>query len=167
MEHNLPFREKFKRTLETRVQKVRGGCWLWTGSCATGYGVFMYKKRNVGAHRASWIYHVGDIPDGKFICHKCDVRNCINPKHLFLGDYKSNMTDRSAKGRHPNAQLTRAQAVEAFTSVESNAALARKFGVAGSVVSRVRMRQAYTWATEGLPAPPSRSRRLKYFNSWV
>jgi hypothetical protein len=33
------------------------------------------------------------------ICHKCDVRNCINPDHLFIGTQLDNIADMDAKGR--------------------------------------------------------------------
>ena len=51
------------------------------------------------AHRASWIYHYGSIPDGKQVLHKCDNRLCINPKHLFLGTNLDNIIDCMVKGR--------------------------------------------------------------------
>ena len=65
------------------------------------------------AHRASWIMEFGPIPDGLLVLHKCDVRNCVRPGHLFLGTYKDNMDDMYAKGRGPtgdkNGSRTRPQ----------------------------------------------------------
>ncbi len=40
------------------------------------------------------------MPDGLYICHTCDNRRCINPKHLFLGTAQDNMNDCIAKGRN-------------------------------------------------------------------
>lgn len=81
------------------------GCWLWTASKSrTGYGLASYKGKTWLAHRASWTATNGAIPEGKLVLHKCDVRACINPDHLFLGSYKDNMDDMYRKGRGPTAK---------------------------------------------------------------
>lgn len=87
-----PFWEKVEKT-ET--------CWLWTGSkCGLGYGrhggKYIKEKR---VHRHSWTLHNGEIPEGMHVLHKCDVRNCVNPDHLFLGTHADNMKDMKIKGR--------------------------------------------------------------------
>lgn len=75
-------------------------CWLWTGYCMpNGYGSKSWGNKDEYAHRVSWIIANGDIPRGMEICHTCDVRNCVNPKHLFLGTQQDNMRDMVAKGR--------------------------------------------------------------------
>lgn len=48
------------------------------------------------------------------VLHKCDVRKCVNPEHLFIGTAADNAQDMYAKGRennvrgerHPRAVLT-------------------------------------------------------------
>ncbi|MGI9292377.1 MAG: HNH endonuclease signature motif containing protein [Pseudomonadales bacterium] len=78
------------------------GCWLWMGAITNGgYGSF---KRGLKAHRISWEIHRNPIPEGFCVCHKCDVRSCVNPDHLFLGTYLDNHRDMVAKG-HQASQV--------------------------------------------------------------
>lgn len=88
----------------SKVNKTES-CWLWTGAIkTTGYGVFSHphagRYRLISAHRLSWILSNGCIPDRLHVLHKCDVKNCVNPSHLFLGTEADNHQDKAAKGRH-------------------------------------------------------------------
>jgi hypothetical protein len=46
--------------------------------------------------------HKGPIPDGMWVLHKCDIRNCVNPDHLRVGAPAENVYDTLAKGRFKN-----------------------------------------------------------------
>lgn len=89
------------------IEKICFGfsdCWYWFGSQDTGgYGVIRDKNLNsTKAHRLSWNLFYGEIPDKMMVLHKCDVRNCVNPDHLFLGTQNDNMKDMAKKKRGVN-----------------------------------------------------------------
>ena len=124
------------------------GCWLWAGDWnRDGYGVFRIQRhRHVGAHRVSWTLHRGPIPDGMSILHKCDVRCCVNPDHLYIGDQAKNVNDMMNRGRwggptgerHHKAKLSREQVFEIRSRTESIDVLAPIYGVDRTTIARIR-----------------------------
>lgn len=65
------------------LPEPNSGCWLWSGSLVWGgYGQFKVSRNTVRAHRFSYQFLVGPIPDGLHLDHKCRVRSCVNPDHL-------------------------------------------------------------------------------------
>jgi ribosomal protein L19E len=75
-------------------------CYLWIGSLHEGYGIYHKKILDERrAHRIVFAIHKGKIPKHKLVCHKCDIRNCVQGNHLFLGTNKANSDDKCNKGR--------------------------------------------------------------------
>lgn len=76
------------------------GCWLWLGQIdAKGYGRLEFAGKAFRAHRLAAMLNGLDIPAGMVICHKCDVRACVRPDHLFVGTVADNNYDMRSKGR--------------------------------------------------------------------
>jgi hypothetical protein len=77
-------------------------CWIWDGATTkNGYGQFRYNDKTEYAHRVSYIINYGPISDDLLVLHRCDVKRCVNPKHLYLGTHTDNMKDRVT--RQPNS----------------------------------------------------------------
>jgi hypothetical protein len=142
-----------------RVQKSPN-CWLWTGDTKShGYGRMVGRNRKLQhVHRVSWELHFGPIPVGLFVLHKCDVKACVRPDHLFLGTQEDNIRDCVNKGRHvsglppvptgetcPSAKLKDREVVEIrrlySTGLHTNESIARLFHISHQHVSRVIRRE--------------------------
>jgi hypothetical protein len=83
-----------------------GNCWIWTKRKNNyGYGQLLVREWRAPkslwtSNRVSWVLHnKSNIPDGSYICHKCDNPSCVRPEHLFLGTPQDNSDDMYRKGR--------------------------------------------------------------------
>jgi plasmid maintenance system antidote protein VapI len=157
-----------------KVKKRPGGCWEWQATCTRGpdggYGVFYAedpghkKKRNMPAHRWSYLHHHGPIPPGMIVMHTCDQRGCVNPKHLQLGTLRDNALDMVRKNRwggpsgegHFNTKLTSRQVEEIRRRYAAGEAyqhqLAQEYGVRQSTIGRIV--RGEVWAEAGGPVGP-------------
>src|SRR4051812_8680997 len=81
---------------------------LWTGAItAAGYGALSVNGRVLYVHRlAAHLYLAFDLASPMYVLHACDVPNCINPDHLFIGTHADNMQDAAAKKRMGRGKLT-------------------------------------------------------------
>lgn len=139
-----------EKSLQDRFWKYinkTDSCWMWTGTKTIhGYGYLIYWPTRVHhtVHRISWRIHRGEIPIGKFILHKCDIKLCANPDHLWLGTQAENMRDKVSKGRQARgetaalAKLTDNMVREIRKSyipkVVTQRFLAKKYGVRQSKI---------------------------------
>lgn len=128
-------------------------CWMWKGAVdKDGYGRLQSENKTLKAHRVSFEISKGKIPEGKIVCHKCDIPGCVNPLHLYAGTHKSNVRDCMTRGRHkavgkphfgadnPKAKLTAGKVRQLRTDRAAGVkvrALCIKYGVCKSTVERV------------------------------
>ncbi len=85
-----------------KVKKQPNGCWIWVGAPRgkSGYGAIKMDGKVVDAHRVSMASKFGKkLPKGKYVCHSCDNRMCVNPAHLSLCSPKENAGQAVARGR--------------------------------------------------------------------
>jgi hypothetical protein len=68
------------------------GCWIWKGSTtATGYGGIKWNGKSTVAHRVVYSLIKGEIPEGLFLDHLCNVKKCVNPDHLEPVTHRENI----------------------------------------------------------------------------
>lgn len=134
-------------------QKLTKPCKLFTGSldCA-GYGrVCRHGTRR--AHRAAYMDVYGLIPKGQPVLHHCDVRNCIEPEHLYLGTQKDNMRDMVMRGRanRPNggkngrALLKEEDVLHIRRSGFNFTTLAKYYGVSRACIHAIKTYKTWQW----------------------
>jgi HNH endonuclease len=117
-----------------------------------GYGMVWFGKDKVGTHVVSWIMtHRVDVPEGMEVCHTCDIRDCVNPRHLFLGTSQDNNQDKVNKRRHrfgathPMVKLTEDQVREIrVRSGLTLKELSKIYNVGESAISEIRNHKAWT-----------------------
>lgn len=145
------------RVLDRIEIVTESGCWIFMGGISEGYGIVsMPGPRGTvpeRAHRLSYVHFKGPVPDGLFVCHRCDIRCCCNPHHLFLGTQQVNNTDMANKDRTRfgedqhmaklTAELVRAMRVR-HASGESMSSLAREIGV--SIPTARKAIRGITWS---------------------
>ena len=134
--------------MRAEPQRDENGCLIWQACVGgNGYGQLRVNGRLVYAHRHAWEQAFGPVPDGLHVLHRCDVRRCVEPSHLFLGTNQDNIADKLQKNRgsrgenHNMAKLSAAQVSDIRKRLaagdESQAEIAASHGVSQPLVSMI------------------------------
>lgn len=146
MTMNATAQERFAARYEV---DPNSGCWLWSGVIlSNGYGQIRIDNKKWLAHRLSVFLTTGRESPG-LVLHKCDVRSCVNPDHLFEGDHRDNINDCIRKGRYPNKggmtapyrkldEASVSSIQQAILNGETQQSIADRFGICRQNVSAIK-----------------------------
>lgn len=165
-------KEYIKQRFWSKVNK-RGDseCWEWQrGRHPNGYGACKIAGISTNkAHRIAWILTRGQIPEGLYVCHRCDNPPCCNPNHLFLGTQKDNIMDNVLKGRQ-HKKLSEKDIIEIRRkcTIEgvSQAKIAKQFDLCRQAVSQIVAGERWAWV-EYLPSNGKKRTHMKLSNDDV
>lgn len=130
------------------------GCLRWQGGkFVNGYGQKQFQGKRCRVHRLVYEAAHGPIPEKMAVCHTCDVRDCCNIDHLWLGTWQDNAIDMAAKGRHVRSpeRLTHCPIGHAYAD---NARYTKDGARACRVCQRAAQRKRAGWPEELWWIPP-------------
>ena len=91
-------------------------CWLWTGGISSsGYGSICVDKKYYGVHTIAARVWLKDFSYFLQVLHKCNVRLCFNPDHIYMGTPRDNIIDMINAGNHNMARKTHCKHGHEFT----------------------------------------------------
>lgn len=152
--------EKAKVSFEKHVVR-KDGCWGWNGAKdQDGYARMSCSPKLCAerAHVASYIIYNGPIPKGMIVTHRCDVRECTNPKCLFATYPRYNsadmvLKDRQAKGsKNGSSKLTEDQVKEIKFKLNRGIPgthLAKEYDIHFGTISKIKLGKIW----EHIPIP--------------
>ena len=142
------------KTLQERfedkvIPEPNSGCHLWCAAGTNdGYGRIVRNGKLELSHRVAYELYTGKIPDGMCVLHRCDVRSCCNPDHLFLGTHQDNMNDMITKGRKAilvgedtaRAKITETMVRDIRKRLLKQIDYADRYGIHQTTISRIQLR---------------------------
>src|SRR6266508_2168052 len=164
----MPFFFDHEGAFWSKVDRSGGddACWMWLRAVDTnGYGVLKVWGRKVSAHRYSYELAHGSIPTGLLVCHQCNNRLCVNPKHLYAGTSQQNVHDAinartfsfaPRKGGkpgelNPSARLTEEEVLDIYVRAwtgERLRKIAAEYSISHTVVYHIKIGKKWSSVTK-------------------
>lgn len=137
---------------------------------SNGYGMVTIEGQTWYVHRVMYeLEHglFGGSHYGKHICHKCDVKACCNPDHLYLGTPTQNSRDTAIRsrirvgyrwGRDHGDRKAGTVFYEYKGQIKELVDWAKQFGVNPSTLDQ---RFQKGWPEDQIPSSPAKGYRRK------
>lgn len=131
---------------DDRYEAAPSGCYEWTAGrfSSGGYGEFYVKGQGmVRAHRYAWEREHGPVPEGMFVCHRCDNPPCVRVDHLFLGSPAANAADMASKDRRKGkgSMLSPDDVLAIRSDPRYQREIAAEYGITQTAVSMIKLRK--------------------------
>jgi len=146
------FEKRFLSLMPENSFNDYDSCWLWQGKLeTTGYGRIVCGNKRYGVHQLAYMIFNGDIPQGKIVRHTCDNKNCMNPKHLVLGNHQDNALDLMQRKSPIFAQLNEeaVKVIKWMLKYKNHHGLSRKlasvYNVHFTTISDIKRNKTWYW----------------------
>lgn len=110
-------------------------CWLWK-KCLLSNGYVGISNQTIAkefnaltGHQLSYIVFKGDYNRNLYVLHKCNIKHCVNPDHLYLGTCRDNALDSLKAGTHNKVKLTQEQVKSIRLSTKTVKELATEYKI--------------------------------------
>jgi len=121
-----------------------GDCWLHAGAlnCPNGYPQISFRGKRALVHKL--LCEEAHGPSTLLALHKCDIKRCCNPEHLYCGTRRDNAVDVRERTWTSQQKLRREDIEIIKASTTTNRKTAASFGVSESMIGKIK--KGYNWA---------------------
>lgn len=143
--------------LRDAINRDTGECIIWPFGkySGNGYGAIYYEGRNRCVHRVALIIKTDEDPAGMDAAHSCNVRDCVNVRHLSWKTRLANTRDKFAHGTMMRGRacwknvFSEEQVLEivSLLGVVSQRKIAERYGVTQQGISDIATGRNWSWLT--------------------